>query len=205
MRIRFRLTRGWRTEWRLYPLSGVALIICLMAAPPAFAQQEPATRAEADRQRREEKAAHVEPYKPGGFERAMHFVEEKAIFIVGREGFYPKLGSLTTGSGFAYGAGFRDRDLFDNKGTLDLWAATSTRRYWATEARLTFPKLAHKRLLRRDVGRAPRLPAGGLLRHRSRLGSRRPDQLRHPIGPLRRPRRRAPASDRARRRRRSSI
>jgi len=77
----------------------------------------------------------------------MHFIEEKAVFIVGREGLYPKLGSLTTGSGFAFGAGYRDRDLFDNMGTLDLWAATSMQRYWATEARLTFPKLAHKRLL----------------------------------------------------------
>jgi outer membrane protein assembly factor BamA len=37
--------------------------------------------------------------------------------------------------------------LFDNKGTLDLWAATSLRLYWATEARLTFPRLARKRLL----------------------------------------------------------
>ena len=46
----------------------------------------------------------------------MHFAEEKGIFILDREGFYPKLGSLTTGSGFAYGAGFRDRDLFANKG-----------------------------------------------------------------------------------------
>jgi hypothetical protein len=77
----------------------------------------------------------------------MHFAEEKGIFILGREGLYPKLGSLTTGSGFAYGAGYRDRDLFDKKGTVDVWAATSIRRYWATEARLTFPRLAHRRLL----------------------------------------------------------
>jgi hypothetical protein len=122
------------------------LLACLAAACPAGAQ-EPATRAEADRQRREEKSRNAQPYEPGGFERAMHFVEEKAIFIVGREGFYPKLGSLTTGSGFAYGVGFRDRDLFDNTGTLDLWAASSIRRYWATEARLTFPKLANNRVL----------------------------------------------------------
>ena len=124
----------------------LALLMVLAAASAAFAQ-EPATRAEADKQRREEKSQKVEPYKPGGFERAMHFAEEKAIFIIGREGLYPKLGSLTTGSGFAYGAGFRDRDLFDKKGTVDVWAATSTRRYWATEARLTFPNLAHKHLL----------------------------------------------------------
>jgi hypothetical protein len=77
----------------------------------------------------------------------MRFAETRALFIVGREGFYPKLGSLTTGSGFAFGAGFRDRDLFDNRGVLDLWAAASISRYWATEARLTFPKLANNHLM----------------------------------------------------------
>ena len=123
-----------------------ALAVSLAVVVP-IAAQEPATRAEADKQQREEKSRTVEPYQPGGFERAMHFAEEKAIFILGREGLYPKLGSLTTGSGFAYGAGFRDRDLFDNKGTIDVWAATSTRRYWAAEARLTIPKLARRRLL----------------------------------------------------------
>jgi surface antigen Omp85-like protein len=116
------------------------------AAVPSTFAQEPASRADADRQRREEKSRSLQPYTPGGFERATHFAEDKGIFILGREGFYPKLGSLTTGSGFAFGAGYRDRDLFDNRGTLDLWAATSMRRYWATEARLTFPKLAHRRL-----------------------------------------------------------
>ena len=124
----------------------IALMVWLAAATPSVAQ-EPATRAEADRQRRAEKNENLKPYTPGGFERTMRFVEDRAIFIVGREGFYPKLGSLTTGSGFAFGPGYRDRDLFQNKGMLDLWVATSTRGYWATEARLTFPKLAAGRLM----------------------------------------------------------
>lgn len=132
------------SRWRAVLLWAFA--ISLSASFPSFAQ-EPATRAEADRQRREEKNRNVQPYKQSGFERGMHFFEERAIFLIGREGFYPKLGSLTTGSGFAYGAGFRDRDLFNNKGDLDLWAATSIKGYWATEARFTFPELAKKRLL----------------------------------------------------------
>src|SRR5262245_35468572 len=117
-----------------------------LAAAAAVYPQEPATRAEADRQRREEKQQNEKPYQPSGFERAMHFVEERGIFLLGREGFYPKLGSLTTGSGFAYGLGYRDRDIFNEKAIVDVWAATSTRLYWATEARLTFPNLVHKRL-----------------------------------------------------------
>jgi hypothetical protein len=141
-----RLTGASRAQSRAHHLSALVLMIGLLATASASAQ-EPATRAEADRQRRQEKAARAEPYKQGGFEKAMHLFEEKAIFVVGREGFYPKLGSLTVGSGFAYGVGFRDRDLFNNTGMLDVWAAASIRRYWATEARLTFPKLANNHLL----------------------------------------------------------
>jgi surface antigen Omp85-like protein len=122
-------------------------IAAWLVALPAASAQEPATRAEADRQRREKKQAAAKPYQPNRFERAMHFAEERAVFILDREGFYPKLGSLTVGSGFAAGLGFRDRDLFANKGALDLWSAASIRGYWAAEIRLTFPELAARRLL----------------------------------------------------------
>ena len=125
---------------------GLTLLAWVASTATGFSQ-EPATRADADRQRREEKAGEVRSYEPNGLERAMTFAEDKAIFIVDREGFYPKLGSLTTGSGFAYGVGFRDRDLFKNRGSIDIWTAGSTRRYWAAEARLTFPELAGRRLL----------------------------------------------------------
>ena len=56
------------------------------------------------------------PIGPGvdlfaGLERAMRVAENRSIFLVGREGFYPKLGSLTTGSGFAYGGGYLARRI----------------------------------------------------------------------------------------------
>jgi hypothetical protein len=123
-----------------------ALVAAVWLAAAAAHAQEPATRAEADRARREEKNAAAESYQAGGFERTMKFFEDKGVFLLDREGFYPKVGSLAVGSGFAYGAGFRDRDLFNDKGRLDLWAATSIRGYWATEARLTFPELANNHL-----------------------------------------------------------
>lgn len=124
----------------------VLMLWTALTAASAMAQ-EATTRAETDRQRRSEKNEQLKPYAPGGFERTMHFVEEKAVFIVGREGLYPKAGSLTTGSGFALGPGYRDRDLFRNRGTLDLWAAASRLGYWAAEGRLAFPKLAHNRVM----------------------------------------------------------
>jgi outer membrane protein assembly factor BamA len=124
---------------------GLSLTLQILTSSVAWSQ-EPSTREEADRQRREQQAKEVKPYEPNRVERALKFAEDKAIFILDREGFHPKLGTLTTGSGFAYGLGFRDRDLFSNTGALEIWAAGSVKRYWATEARLRFPRLAENRV-----------------------------------------------------------
>lgn len=132
------------TRGRLAVLACCALVLT-GAVSPALAQ-EPSTRAEELRDRRAEKARSTRPYEENAFERAMHFAEEKGVFLLNREGLYPKLGSLAIGSGFAFGGGFRDRDLFNRNGIVDMWAATSLSRYWAAEARLTFPHLARKRL-----------------------------------------------------------
>jgi outer membrane protein assembly factor BamA len=121
-------------------------LIFLSFVASAASAQEPQTREEADRQRREQQAQDPGTYTPNGLERALDFAEDRAIFLLDREGIHPKLGSLTTGSGFAYGLGFRDRDLFSNKGAVEIWAAGSIKRYWATEARLTFPRLANNHL-----------------------------------------------------------
>ncbi len=123
----------------------LSMTLSILASSVAWSQ-EPSTREEADRQRREQQAKEVKPYEPNRVERALDFAEDKAIFILDREGFHPKFGSLTTGSGFAYGLGFRDRDLFSNTGALEILAAGSVKRYWATEARLTFPRLARNHL-----------------------------------------------------------
>ena len=130
------------------PVVSLLLVISIfpILAPGTASAQEPQTREEADRQRREQQVKEVTVYQPNGLERTLDFVEDRAIFILDREGFHPKLGSLTTGSGFAYGLGFRDRDLFSNRGALELWAAGSVKRYWATEARLRFPRLANNHL-----------------------------------------------------------
>ena len=123
----------------------LCLIFLSFVSTPTSAQ-EPETREEADRRRREQRAQDPATYQPNGLERALDFAEDRAIFLLDREGVHPKLGSLTTGSGFAYGVGFRDRDLFSNKGAVEVWAAGSIKRYWATEARLTFPRLANNHL-----------------------------------------------------------
>jgi hypothetical protein len=103
------------------------------------------------RQAREKKAQELQPNRPDNLQRAMAFIEQRGLFLAARDGFHPKLGSLTTGSGFAFGVGFRDRDMFRRRGVLELWTAASAKRYWAMEARARFPDLAGGRLAAEGV------------------------------------------------------
>src|SRR5690606_2606338 len=120
----------------------LTLALTLVAAAPALAQEEPSTRAEALYQQRAEKEARVEPYRQNAVEKAFDFVEDHAIFLLNREGLYPKLGSLTTGSGFAYGVGWRNSRLFDHNLTVDSWVAGSIKGYFGLELRAALPRLA---------------------------------------------------------------
>jgi hypothetical protein len=121
----------------------LALLASLVVISTAAAQDAATTRAQTLRQQREEKERNLKPYERNGLESAMHFIEEDAIFLLTREGFYPKLGSLTTGSGFAGGIGYRNSPIFNRYGTLDIYAAGSIKRYWALEASANFPALAN--------------------------------------------------------------
>lgn len=98
------------------------IAVCAQADPPPTA---PATRADAlDAQRAaRERALGVE--RRNWLERALFFVEEKRVIerLNPPEGFYPALGSITIGSGFGYGVGYRQRPargrvLLDTSGTV---------------------------------------------------------------------------------------
>ncbi|MEW6322830.1 MAG: BamA/TamA family outer membrane protein [Acidobacteriota bacterium] len=123
-------------------MRSVVVALALSLAPGvAHAQspaEEPATRAEALRAEREAKANALEPYTPNALERGMSLLESRGLFLIAREGFFPKLGSLTTGSGFAYGVGYRDRDLLRHSGIVEVFAAASLQKYWALDARALF-------------------------------------------------------------------
>jgi len=127
----------------------IVAIVCALAAGAAAAQGagEPVTRTELLRQQREEKARQVEPYEQNKLEWAMHLGEERLVPLLQRDGIYARLGSLTTGSGFAYGAGFRDRALVRGRGVLDLWAAGSLKKYWTIDARAGYPLAPGDRVL----------------------------------------------------------
>jgi hypothetical protein len=66
----------------------LSLTLTILASSVA-SSQEPSTREEVDRRRREQNAKEVKPYEPNRLERAMDFAEEKAIFILDREASIP--------------------------------------------------------------------------------------------------------------------
>jgi hypothetical protein len=122
----------------------VIVTLALGVGAGVEAQTPPASRAEELRQARAEKERTATPYQRNRLESVMHFLEEHPPFE--REGLFASIGSLTTGSGFTYGGGYRGSRVFDRHGVLSVWGSRSIRDYWAAETRGTFPALADGRL-----------------------------------------------------------
>jgi hypothetical protein len=133
---------------RLVVLTVIPLLVGLLASPVAAQTPsgEPETRAELLAEERKKKESEAEPYEPNAVERGMILAERRIIPLLNRDGIYARMGSLTTGSGFAYGAGYRDRSLVRGRGKLDLWAAASLKQYWALEARGGYPLTSDERV-----------------------------------------------------------
>jgi hypothetical protein len=126
----------------LFFLFGPLLSIAIAQTDPG----EPTSRAETLRRERETKQKVAEPYEQNAAERAMHLAEKRIVPLLNRDGVYARLGSLTTGSGFAYGTGYRDRSLVSGRGRVDLWAAASLKRYWSLELRGAYPLTPDERV-----------------------------------------------------------
>ena len=138
-------------KMRLVVPIAVPLLVGLFTAPlvaqtPQTPADEAETRAEVLQREREQKQQEVEPYEKNAVERGMILAERRIVPLLNRDGIYARLGSLTTGSGFAYGSGYRDRSLVRGRGALDLWAARSLKKYWALEARGSYPLTPNERV-----------------------------------------------------------
>jgi hypothetical protein len=122
----------------------------LIASPLAHAQQaDPATRAETLQRQREEKAKDLTPPTPNRLERTLMDLESGRLFerlLNPAEGLYPKIGNITTGSGFSIGPGYRHAGMFGGHADFSTFAAASFSRYWMIDARLQFPRLANERV-----------------------------------------------------------
>lgn len=124
------------------------LVALLLAFVPGTAVGQQ-TRAELLEQQRAERARHLKPYQPSRLEQGLLYIEEKRVLErigQGLSGIYPRLGGFTTGSGFAFGAGFRHALPGTNAFEVDASAAMSTRGYKAIDFRVRAPALLTGRL-----------------------------------------------------------
>jgi surface antigen Omp85-like protein len=121
------------------------LLAALLAAVAASAQ-EPETREAELRRQREEKATTLSPYRPSGAERLLLWLENGRTWerlLNPAEGFYPKIGTITAGSGLGMGAGYRRPRIFaGDRGAVSVVAMGSLKKYWVVDARLTLPEVA---------------------------------------------------------------
>lgn len=122
----------------------------VFASPAPVLAQEPETRAEALRRQREEKSKDLEPAEPGGTERLLLDLERGRLFervLNPAEGLYPKLGSITPGSGFSFGPAWRLPGWLGGHADVSAFAMASFKKYWMLETRLRLPRLAGERLV----------------------------------------------------------
>ena len=120
------------------------LAVLTTSTVPVLAQ-EPDTREEALRREREAKSKQLKPYEATGLERGLLKLENGRLFerlLNPPEGLYPKIGTVTPGSGFSFGPGYRRPGLFGGSADFSAFAAGSFKKYWMIDTRLTMAQLA---------------------------------------------------------------
>lgn len=136
---------------RLFRCRAVALAAAvLLAAWTAEAQEsEPQTRAEALRLEREEKARNLHAPEPSRLERYLLDLEAGRLFeriLNPAEGLYPKFGSITAGSGFSIGPGYRKTQRLGGAVDFSALAMASFKKYWLMDGRVQLPRLLDERV-----------------------------------------------------------
>jgi outer membrane protein assembly factor BamA len=124
-------------------------VVLLSLSTGVATAQDPETRAEALLRAREDKATSLEPPETSRLERVLLDLESGRLFerlLSPPQGLYPKFGSITPGSGFSLGAGYRRQGLFAERADAQVSAAGSVKEYWTIDARLTLPRLARERV-----------------------------------------------------------
>jgi Omp85 superfamily domain len=141
----------------------VTLAMCA-GIPFASHAQEPATRAETLQRQREDKAKDLTPPEPNRLERTLMDLESGRLFerlLNPAEGLYPKMGNVTSGSGFSLGPGYRHAGMFGGHADFSTFAAASFKKYWMIDARLQMPRLANNRAGVEVYGRRYDFPEEG--------------------------------------------
>jgi hypothetical protein len=127
--------------WRRLQSPAYALALLTALSSIAFAQE---TRTEQLEQQRAARAREVKPEPRTTIEKTLLYLDENRLIqrtFSPEEGFYPQIGSITTGGGFALGGGYRKPFANDNL-VFNANAAFSLKGYRAGRVELSLPRLA---------------------------------------------------------------
>jgi outer membrane protein assembly factor BamA len=131
----------------LHVLSAILIaVLCAALAQPVFAQTPAGeTRAAVIARQQQEKGQMAAPYQPSRVEALFARFEQRGFPFVGTPpGFYPALGSVYPGGGFAGGLGYRKYTGYSAR--VDLDALYSVETYKRAEATFRSPGHARGRL-----------------------------------------------------------
>lgn len=127
-------------------IAGAALAVALATPGVASAQD---SRAASLEKQRADKAAALQPYRPGKLERALLYVEREDPLrkIAPHNGFFVSYGYTwkPVGSGIGVGVGFR-HDLFERHARMSVEVGGTLRSYWMVSGDFALPSLAGGRL-----------------------------------------------------------
>ena len=128
----------------------IAIAMTVVVAGPLHAQNaEPATRAEELRREREAKATELHPPEKTRLEKALLDLEAGRFFeriLNPAEGIYPKIGTITAGSGLSVGPGYRTTHRAGGAVDFSTFAMGSLKKYWIADARVLMPRLMDEHL-----------------------------------------------------------
>jgi hypothetical protein len=127
----------------------IAIVFFACAGAANAQEPEPVTRAEELRREREAKATQLHSPEPGRLEKALLDLENGRLFerlLNPAQGLYPKIGTITAGSGFAVGPGYRAIHKLGGAVDFSTFAMGSIKKYWIADARVQLPRLLEEHL-----------------------------------------------------------
>jgi hypothetical protein len=130
-----RTTRVTPRQVIIHVIVGIA--VSLAARTPAMAQD---TRAEVIRQEQAGRLQQVAPPQPNGVERVLERLEDWGLITGSPRGFYPWVGSVYSGGGFAAGLGARKP--FGDDGAVNVFGGYSISAFSRVQADLALPTFA---------------------------------------------------------------
>jgi outer membrane protein assembly factor BamA len=134
--------------------TGKLLPVCcvvMLATASLLAGQQRSRAGEVEALRRQ-KFAESRPEEPKRLEGLMLWIQERKILEKletpggGYKGLRPRLGGLSTGSGFAFGIQFDRVQMLQNQVDFSLQAAASRREYQLYQSKIDLPRLAGERV-----------------------------------------------------------